>query len=169
VSAVQRAEETHIRSKRPAQDPRESLEHRITGREDAIQALSGDGDCWISVHGAEFDPVLGELIRKQIEALENQLLLPPPLNRLLYCTGALFISRGAASTPFHMDFGNNLLLQLAGRKRFDAWNPENRPIVTAAVREEFFYTRDSYPESMQYRQEFDGDALLQDPAAGMGV
>lgn len=169
VRLLRRTSEENIRSKAAAvQDHAGRFSTTPIGKSEAIRLFHTRGtSVWIALHSIERDAELNGVFLQMARAVETS--LTPPLNKILYCTGAMMISTGAATTPYHMDFGNNLLLHLRGHKRFQAYSPTDRHIVTEEILEEFFYTRNSLPSSMKYSKEFDRTATIVNFEPGIGI
>lgn len=123
-------------------------------------------DLWIALHEIEDNPILHPIFEEMASALTAS--LPAPYGKVALCTGSLFISRGQASTPFHMDYGSNLLLQLRGKKHFLAFSPNDPELVPRQSLHEFF-GGDCNPPSLVYHPSFDEKALALDLEPGMGV
>ncbi len=123
-------------------------------------------DVWVTLHEIEQIPMLRGVFAAMATALRGS--LPPRYGNVQYCTGSLFISRGKASTPFHMDYGSNLLLQLAGEKRFLAYSPNDPEMVSKQSLGEFFRGA-ANPPSQVYDPAFDRRALTVDLKPGLGV
>lgn len=168
VRLLSRTPEEKIRSKTAVQDHAGRFSTAPIDKIEAIRLFnSRSTSTWIALHSIEHDAELNGIFLQMARAIE--ISLTRPLNRILYCTGAMLMSSGRATTPYHMDFGSNLLLQVRGRKRFHAYNPTDRHIVTEEMLEEFFYTRNSFPASMKYSKEFDKTATIVDLKPGVGI
>jgi len=156
-----------IKAKTPSQARQEAFNtHEISPPELIELFESNDDDYWIVLHEIEDTPMLRPLFIAMAEALSSS--LPPTYGKVRLCTGSLFISRGKASTPFHMDYGSNLLLQLRGNKRFLAFSPNDPELVSKQSLREFF-SGDANPPSLQYDPSFEEKALTLNLKAGIGI
>lgn len=97
-----------------------------------------------------------------------QTSLPKQYGDVRYCTGSVFISRGKASTPFHLDYGSNMLLQLRGHKHFLAFSPNDPALVSKQSLREFFGGKPN-PPSLKYDASFEQKALAVDLEPGLGI
>ena len=168
IRLLKRTSEDKIRSKTAVQDHAGRFATVPIGKDEAIRLFNTRGtSVWIALHSIEHDAELNRIFLEMLDAIEAS--LTRPLNKVLYCTGAMLMSTGKATTPYHMDFGNNLLLQIRGHKRFHAYSPTDRHIVTEEMLEEFFYTRNSFPASMKYDKEFDKTATIVNLEPGNGI
>ena len=156
-----------IKSKTAYQARNEDFNVQQLSRTD-LQALLSDParDVWVTLHEIEQVPTLRGVFAAMANALRSS--LPPRYGNVQYCTGSLFISRGKASTPFHMDYGSNLLLQLAGEKRFLAYSPNDPEMVSKQSLGEFF-RGEANPLSQVYDPSFDQRALTVELKPGLGV
>jgi len=165
---LSRTSEEKIRSKTAVQDHAGRFSTAPINKIEAIRLFnSRNTSVWIALHSIEHDAELHDVFVQMARAIEAS--LTKPLNKILYCTGAMLMSSGKATTPYHMDFGSNLLLQIRGHKNFHAYSPTDRHIVTEEMLEEFFYTRNSFPASMKYSKEFEKTATIVDLEPGVGI
>lgn len=156
-----------IKAKPPAQQRHERVYTNNIPRSELLKQLDDpDRDVWIALHEIEDTPILRHIFREMAYALRES--LPPAYGRVTLCTGSLFISRGRASTPYHLDYGSNLLLQLRGSKHFLAFSPNDPELVPKQSLREFF-DGECNPPSLNYRPWFDERALVLDLVPGMGV
>ncbi|MCG2581250.1 MAG: cupin-like domain-containing protein [Marinobacter sp.] len=156
-----------IKTKTPSQKWQEAFNtHEITQPELMELFESDDDDCWIVLHEIENTPMLRQLFLEMATALTSS--LPPTYGHVKLCTGSLFISRGTATTPFHMDYGSNLLLQLRGNKRFLAFSPNDPELVSKQSLREFF-GGEANPPSLKYEPSFEQKALILDLEPGLGI
>ncbi|RTL51444.1 MAG: hypothetical protein EKK46_11825 [Rhodocyclaceae bacterium] len=125
-----------------------------------------DKDCWIALHEIESNALLKPLFMSMAATLISS--LPRMYGDVRFCTGSLFISRGKASTPYHLDYGSNLLLQLRGNKRFLAFSPNDPELVSKQSLREFFGGHPN-PPSLKYDDSFDQKALALDLEPGQGI
>ncbi|WP_417531854.1 cupin-like domain-containing protein [Marinobacter lipolyticus] len=156
-----------IKTKTPSQKWQEAFNtHKISAPELVELFENDDSDCWIVLHEIEDTPMLRHLFLEMAAALSSSLL--PTYGRVKLCTGSLFISRGAATTPYHMDYGSNLLLQLRGKKRFLAFSPNDPELVSKQSLREFF-GGEANPPSLQYDPSFEQKALILNLEPGLGI
>ncbi|AZT84104.1 hypothetical protein EHN06_11460 [Marinobacter sp. NP-4(2019)] len=156
-----------IKTKIPSQKWQEVFNTRKISPPELVELFdSDDNDCWIVLHEIENTPMLRRLFLEMAAALTSS--LPPTYGQVKLCTGSLFISRGAATTPFHMDYGSNLLLQLRGNKRFLAFSPNDPELVSKQSLREFF-GGDANPPSLKYDPAFDTKALILNLEPGLGL
>ncbi|RTL51153.1 MAG: hypothetical protein EKK46_12675 [Rhodocyclaceae bacterium] len=156
-----------IKVKTAHQDYGELFSTRQASRQTLLQLIdTPSADCWIALHEVESTSLLKPLFTAMAAALMAS--LPPRYGAVLYCTGSLFISRGKASTPYHLDYGSNLLLQLRGHKHFMAFSPNDPTLVSRETLRQFF-SGDANPHSLHYDPAHDHKALALDLAPGMGI
>ncbi|MBW7470101.1 cupin-like domain-containing protein [Marinobacter sp. M216] len=156
-----------IKAKPPAQKRHERVYTNNIPRSELLKLLEDpDGDVWIALHEIEDTPILRHVFREMASALRES--LPAPYGKVTLCTGSLFISRGQATTPYHLDYGSNLLLQLRGSKHFLAFSPNDPELVPKQSLQEFF-GGECNPPSLKYRPSFDQKALILDLEPGMGL
>lgn len=156
-----------IKTKTPSQKWQEAFNTRKILPPELIELFENDDDdCWIVLHEIEDTPMLRHLFLEMAAALSSS--LPPLYGRVKLCTGSLFVSRGTATTPFHMDYGSNLLLQLRGSKRFLAFSPNDPELVSKQSLREFF-GGEANPPSLKYDSSFDQKALSLNLEPGMGI
>ncbi|MFT3762088.1 MAG: cupin-like domain-containing protein [Pseudoxanthomonas sp.] len=164
---LQQIPEECIKAKVAKQQRDEAFNTRRIPRQALVDMLkAGEQDFWIALHEIESNPLLKPLFTEMVEALRSS--LPPFYGDVRFCTGSLFISQGAASTPFHLDYGSNLLLQMRGEKHFLAFTPNDPAVVSKQSLREFF-TANANPPSLRYDPAFDAAALVLDLQPGLGI
>ncbi|MEQ9546524.1 MAG: cupin-like domain-containing protein [Marinobacter sp.] len=156
-----------IKTKTPSQKRQEAFNTRKILPPELIELFENDNDdCWIVLHEIEDTPMLRHLFLDMAAALSSS--LPPLYGGVKLCTGSLFISRGKANTPFHMDYGSNLLLQVRGNKRFLAFSPNDPELVSRQSLREFF-GGEANPPSLKYDPSFEQKALNLNLEPGLGI
>ncbi|MBW4933446.1 cupin-like domain-containing protein [Marinobacter sp. F4206] len=156
-----------IKAKPPTQKRHERVYTNNIPRSELLKLLEDpDSDVWVALHEIENTPILSHVFREMAAALKKT--LPPAYGKVTLCTGSLFISRGRASTPYHLDYGSNLLLQLRGNKHFLAFSPNDPALVPKQSLHEFF-GGECNPPSLNYHPSFDEKALILDLEPGIGV
>lgn len=156
-----------IKTKIPAQDWGDGFNYQRTTREmlERLYEMQG-GDFWIAIHQIEEHLPIADLFHEMAGFLMSS--LPELYGRVKLCTGSLFISRGAATTPYHMDYGSNLLLQVSGRKRFLAFSPNDQDLVSKQSLMEFF-GGSANPASLRYDKSFESKAMILELEPGKGI
>lgn len=156
-----------LKAKMPSQKRNERFDTEPISREQALKILDNtNDDIWIVLHQIENTPRLKPIFQEMASFLRSD--LPPHYGKANLCTGSMLISRGAASTPYHLDYGSNLLLQLRGKKRFYVFSPNDPELVPRQALQEFF-NGNATPPSLKYQASFAPKALQLDLEPGKGV
>ncbi|SFM53818.1 cupin-like domain-containing protein [Marinobacter zhejiangensis] len=156
-----------LKAKTASQQRQERFSTQNISRHKVLELFEKtEEDMWIVLHEIEHNPILIPLFREMASFLKEN--LPPYFGNIRLCTGSIFISRGTASTPYHLDYGSNILLQLCGNKHFLAFSPNDPELVPKQALKEFF-KGDATPPSLIYSPAFEKKALMLDLKPGDGI
>jgi hypothetical protein len=90
---------------------------------------------WLALHGIQRDPEYRRLVDDVLDDIQPRVEQKDPGMR--HRSGFIFVTSPNAVTPYHLDHGNNFLLQIAGRKTVYIWEPLDRSVVSDAALELF--------------------------------
>jgi hypothetical protein len=90
---------------------------------------------WIALYNVETHPVYREFLDEVTASFRPLVEQQEP--GIFNVGGFIFISAPPSVTPFHIDRENNFWLQIKGRKTMNVWDPSDRHVVPAKVRDEF--------------------------------
>ena len=120
---------------------------------------------WIAIYYAEADSQYRALLDQTLRQLAPQIEANDP--GMYGFNMFIFIAAPPTVTPFHIDRENNLNLQIAGRKRWRIWRPEDSVAVPREAVEEYF-VRDSL-RKLRYTPDLDARALHVEVGPGEGI
>jgi len=119
---------------------------------------------WMVLKGVQQDPAYGQLLDECLDALEPKLRdrFPGMTARRAF----IFVSSPGATTPYHVDFEHNFLLQIRGRKFFKVFDPNDRFVLNEEAREAMV---SGGHRNLAYRDEFAGKERAFELLPGDGV
>lgn len=121
----------------------------------------GDGGSWVALKNVEQDARYAALLEECLTEIEP--LVRPATGRMEKRLGFVFISSPRAVTPFHMDPEHNILMQIAGAKRFHLYRGD-AGIVSDEGHE--LYHLGAAHRNLKHRAEFDAKMTAHDLASG---
>ena len=121
---------------------------------------------WIALYAVQTDPDYKKLVWDIIYSVDGDWKIKDP--GLFFVDGYIFISSPPSVTPFHIDRENNFLLQLAGKKKFGVWHPDERKVLSEVAVEDWIV--DSSLTKVKFKPEFLDSAAVHDVLeAGEGI
>lgn len=124
---------------------------------DIFKNMANPGS-WIALWAIQSEPEYKKLLWEIVDSVEGDWKSQDP--GVLEVIGYVFISSPPSVTPFHVDSENNFLLQLAGKKGFAVWNPNESSVVSDEAVEEWIVHRSL--AKVKYQPEFMGSAVVDD-------
>lgn len=132
---------------------------------DTFNNIANPGS-WVALWTIQSEPEYKKLLWEIVDSVEGNWKVRDP--GIFDVGGYVFISSPPSVTPFHVDSENNFLLQLAGKKGFSVWNPNERCIVSDEAVEDWIVHRNL--AKVRYQYEFRGSAVVDDVLqAGDGI
>lgn len=119
---------------------------------------------WMVLKSVHEDPAYAKLLDECLDALEPRLRDRFP--GMTYRRAFLFVSSPGATTPYHVDFEHNFLLQVRGRKFFKVFDPLDRFVFSEDAREAMV---SGGHRNLKYRDEFAGRERAFELLPGDGV
>ena len=133
--------------------------------EDVFKNIANPGS-WVALWSIQSEPEYKNLLWEIVNSVEGDWKVKDP--GLFELNGYIFISSPPSVTPFHVDSENNFLLQLAGKKRFGVWQPQDCEIVCDEAIENWIVYRNL--NKVKYKPEFMSSAAVDDVLeAGDGI
>jgi len=121
---------------------------------------------WIALYAVQSDPRYRKLVWDIVKSVKQDWQKQDP--GVFFVDGYIFISSAPSVTPFHIDRENNFLLQLAGRKKFGVWNPDNKDVLTEEAKEGWIVK--SSLSKVKYKNDYLESARVHDVLeAGEGI
>jgi len=105
---------------------------------------------WIAIYAVQTEPEYRELVWDIVNSVQGDWKNLDP--GVFFVDGYIFISSPPSVTPFHIDRENNFLLQIAGKKAFGVWNPDERKVVSEIAVEDWIIN--SSLKRVKYRPEY---------------
>lgn len=120
-------------------------------------------NAWMVMKRVESDPAYGQLVNEFIDDLAEGC----GVDRESFCDrqGFIFVSSANATTPFHSDAEENVLLQISGAKFFHVFDNSDRSLVS----EEAMEISPSKHRNLPYKKSFEEYAKVFTLKAGEGV
>lgn len=106
---------------------------------------------WMVLKGVQQDPAYAKLLDECLDQLEPKLHARFPGMRAR--RAFIFVSSPGATTPYHVDFEHNFLLQIRGRKFFKVFDPGDRYVLSEEARESMV---SGGHRNLAYRDDFAG-------------
>lgn len=119
---------------------------------------------WMVLKSVNQDPAYAQLLDECLDALEPRLRERFP--GMTYRRAFIFVSSPGATTPYHVDFEHNFLLQIRGRKFFKVFDPGDRFVFAEEAREAMAA---GAHRNLVYRDEFAGRERAFELLPGDGV
>ncbi|HNR76764.1 MAG TPA: cupin-like domain-containing protein [Parvularculaceae bacterium] len=129
----------------------------------AVDAIRRIGECgsWVALKNVGRDPRYAALLEECLAEIEPVIL--PATGRMEKRLGFIFISSPGAVTPFHMDPEHNILMQIAGTKRFHLYSGD-AGIVSDEGHE--LYHLGAAHRNLRHRPDFDAHMTAYDLGPG---
>lgn len=119
---------------------------------------------WMVLKDIETDPEYAALLDACLDPLQALIdEVAPGMHRR---HGFLFVSSPGATTPFHVDFEHNFLLQLRGSKCITVWDGEDRSVMSEVERER---RNTGAQRNLPYHEAFAAKGYAFQLEPGMGV
>jgi hypothetical protein len=83
---------------------------------------------WMALHNIQQDDLYRTLVDEILDEVRPRVEKKDP--GMFGRAGWIFVTSPGAVTPYHMDHEHNFILQCAGRKTLNVWNPLDRDVVT---------------------------------------
>lgn len=120
-------------------------------------------DCksWMALKNVEHVPEYRQALERCLAEIDPA--ARPATGRMEKKLGFIFVSSPHSVTPFHMDPEHNILMQIAGSKRFHIF-PANAGLVTDE-QHELYHSGDAH-RNLKHRPEFDAHVAAHDLEPG---
>ncbi len=144
----------------PSRTPRTGLSVQET-----LRAIETAGS-WMVLKFVQQDPLYCRLVDECLDQLEP--MIHDRFPGMTLRRAFIFVSSPGATTPYHVDFEHNLLLQIRGRKFFQVFDPNDRFVLAETAREQMVC---GGHRNIVYRDEFSGreHAFELNPGDGVHV
>lgn len=120
---------------------------------------------WVAIYYPEDDPIYRDLLHDALGLVAPQVeAIDPGMSEF---NMFIFIAAPPSVTPFHIDRENIFNLQIAGRKTWRIWQPDDRIAVPASAAEGYLVRGD--PDGLRYDPELDTRALRFEVGPGDGL
>jgi Cupin-like domain len=119
---------------------------------------------WMVLKGVQQDPAYAALLDECLDPLAP--LLRDRFPGMMMQRAFIFVSSPGATTPYHVDFEHNFLLQIRGQKFFKVFGPQDRTVLPEIARERMV---SGGHRNLTYRDEFAGREHAFELLPGDGV
>ena len=141
-----------------------SLKQARTTVEKVFDDIESPGS-WVAIYYPEDDPLYRDLLHDALGLVASQVEpFDPGMSEF---NMFIFIAAPPSVTPFHIDRENIFNLQIAGRKIWRIWQPDDRVAVPASAAEGYLVRGD--PDGLRYHPDLDSRALRFDVGPGDGL
>jgi hypothetical protein len=132
--------------------------------EETLRNIETSGS-FVQINHIERDPEYRALIDECLDPIAP--LLSADQHGMVDREGWIFVSSPEAVTPYHMDHHRNFLLQIAGKKLVEVWDPADRNVVSERTAESFHANYSL--QDVRYREDLEAKAYRFDVGPGDGV